>query len=186
VSYAIKFDRSQAIGLKPWTELFLLDLRTRLRIRLTALADTGADITHIPEVAAQHLGLSLATAQPVTIQTAGGAQPVQRMTCDVQVFGLKTSTTVDFSSSSLVLLGRNTMFEPGVLAAIGFDPTALHLKLDDAVVAALRLLKATGLDDPDLDLFLAVLDRNFDALNDALARGADVNITDAVIIMRYL
>jgi hypothetical protein len=50
-----------------------------------------------------------------------------------------------------------------------------------------RALQAAGVDDPDVDMFVAVLtgDEKVDALRDALERGADPNATDTQVLARY-
>jgi hypothetical protein len=79
----------------------------------------------------------------------------------------------------------------GVLDVIGRstddqDGTTQQPSSDD-MLATFRQLKAGGVDDPDVDMFIAVLegDDSIDALNDALARGADPNVTDKQVIARY-
>lgn len=57
----------------------------------------------------------------------------------------------------------------------------------EALLAKFRQIKARGVDDPDVDMFIAVLegDGSIDALKDALARGADPNISDTQLLQRY-
>ncbi len=49
----------------------------------------------------------------------------------------------------------------------------------------LRSLKQRGVEDPDLNLMLAVLDGDISALKAADAAGANVNITDTELLERY-
>lgn len=54
------------------------------------------------------------------------------------------------------------------------------------LVAKLRFLKEVKrVVDPDVDMFLAVLENAPEALRDALARGADPKVTDGALLRRY-
>lgn len=53
--------------------------------------------------------------------------------------------------------------------------------------AKLQFLKSLGIDDPNIDLFLAVTDKNsdVDAVRAALNAGADVTMTDGMLLHKY-
>jgi hypothetical protein len=55
------------------------------------------------------------------------------------------------------------------------------------MLVTFRKIEAGGVDDPDVDVFIAVFegDDSIDALKDALARGADPNVTDKQVLARY-
>ena len=55
----------------------------------------------------------------------------------------------------------------------------------DRLHKILRILKQRGVDDPDLNLMLAVLDGDISALKAAHAAGANVNVTDSELLARY-
>lgn len=82
----------------------------------------------------------------------------------------------------------------GVLDAIDKEPSDSDERIKlvdnsstDTMLAKFRQIKARGVDDPDVDMFIAVLegDGSVDTLKDALARGADPNITDTQVLRRY-
>ena len=49
----------------------------------------------------------------------------------------------------------------------------------------LKYLKEKGIDDPNIDMFLAVEKGDTAALHKAVENGADVNITDSELIQKY-
>lgn len=49
----------------------------------------------------------------------------------------------------------------------------------------LKSLKAKGIHDPDVDLFLAVFDNDVDRLKAALKEGANPNVTDTEVLRRH-
>lgn len=53
------------------------------------------------------------------------------------------------------------------------------------VMRKFRFLKARGIDDPNIDLFLAVDEGDTAKLQAAIDKGADVNISDAAILQKY-
>jgi hypothetical protein len=55
----------------------------------------------------------------------------------------------------------------------------------DPLYNALRLLKQRGIDDPDVNLMLAVLENDTFALDAAIAAGANVHITSTALLDRY-
>lgn len=55
----------------------------------------------------------------------------------------------------------------------------------DVVESKMRALQATGVADPDVDLFVAVFDRDEAGLSAALAAGADQTQTDAAVLARH-
>ncbi|MET0545276.1 MAG: hypothetical protein ABWZ40_03105 [Caulobacterales bacterium] len=50
---------------------------------------------------------------------------------------------------------------------------------------SLRLLKQSGIEDPDIEMFLAVDANDTEALKAALDRGGNPNITDSALLARY-
>ena len=49
----------------------------------------------------------------------------------------------------------------------------------------LQGVRAKGTRDPDVDLFIAVLEGDVEHLKQALAEGANVNVTDSELVKRY-
>jgi len=49
----------------------------------------------------------------------------------------------------------------------------------------LRKLKEAGVNDPRVDLFVAVFDNDIESVKDALFRGADKSVTDAWLLQHY-
>lgn len=54
-----------------------------------------------------------------------------------------------------------------------------------AAIPKLAYLKRIGVEDPDIDLFLAVSDGDTKALQSAIDRGANVNVTDSEVLRRH-
>lgn len=126
--HQVDFDRYSGISGRPWTTIYLLDASTNRRISVSALVDTGADVTQLPASAAHSLGLSLAGARTTIVQTAGGPQTTQRLSVEVQVFSKRFSTDVDFSSNPVALVGRESIFAAGSLTVLGLSDVDLYEK----------------------------------------------------------
>ena len=58
-------------------------------------------------------------------------------------------------------------------------------KRDELFERILRYLKEIGIDDPNIDLFLSVIEDDVDKARKALDNGANPNVTDYQIINRY-
>lgn len=187
MTFRVDFDDRQPIGFRPWTTLYVINAAAGLQVPLTALVDTGADVTQVPDAAAANLGIDLSAARATTVTTAGGPQTTRRMPVEVRVFGCRFWTDVDFSPNPITLIGRSSLVVPGPLEVMGLSDSELLLKLDTRahLLNHLRVLQGAGVDDPDVDLFVAVLTRDLKALQSALLRGADPNITDGELLRRH-
>ena len=79
-------------------------------------------------------------------------------------------------------------FEPDVVtqAFIALQEKSQEERSPDKLAAKLTYLKTLGIRDPNIDLFLAVLDgESVEAVKAAVEAGADVNMTDAVLLDKY-
>ncbi len=91
-----------------------------------ALVDTGADYLHLPEEAAQKVGIFLYQAPVFRISTAGGVIRMVRRNVDVEIQGVKVNVPVNFARGAVPLIGRQAIFR--VLEAAGFTTREWLLK----------------------------------------------------------
>jgi len=85
-----------------------------------ALVDTGANRLHLPDAAAESVGLTLAGARPVPVMTASGAEIVMhQLDVDVEIQGARITTACNFAPNAKPLIGRGALFK--AMKTAGFN-----------------------------------------------------------------
>lgn len=82
---------------------------------------------------------------------------------------------------------ENNVLLKAMRSIYGVDPNTAPKAGDGnaSFIAALNFLKSQGIDDPDIDLFLAVDSNDSAALKAAIDRGGNVNVTTGELLARY-
>jgi len=91
------------------------------------------------------------------------------------------------SVASFDYVVENNVLLKAMRSIYGVDPNTTP-KADDgnaSFIAALSFLKSKGVDDPDIDLFLAVDSNDGAGLKAAIDRGGNVNVTTGELLARY-
>lgn len=132
------------------------------------------------------------TADPLSqfraLQAAGVEDP------DVDMFVAILTGEVDEVRDALDRGANQSLTDTEVLArygdlldAVSAEVPRRHIPVGDQILMKFRSLQGVGVDDPDVDMFIAVLavDGGVDVLQYALDRGADPNVTASEVFARY-
>ena len=96
----------------------------------------------------------------------------------------------EFNSDLIKAIANNSKNRDGNVVVNAFFSSQKEVEEErssENLSKKLRYLKSIGIDDPNIDLFLAVMggDDNVDAAKAALEAGADVNMTDGALLEKY-
>jgi hypothetical protein len=104
---------------------------------------------------------------------------------DVRFIGRSVSDLVRGITGFSRALDDNVLIK-AMRGAVGEEQGGIDSEARDKIfVRKLKHLKGKGIEDPNIDLFLAVLGRDSKEVQDALERGADPSITDGEILSKY-
>lgn len=94
----------------------------------------------------------------------------------------------EFNSDLVNAIAKNSKNREGNVVIKVFVEAARKRTIEgnsDIFLSKLKYLKELGIDDPNIDMFLAVISDNVSALESALKAGADPSTTDTALLNKY-
>ena len=115
---------------------------------------------------------------------AGRAAGVELMFDDLTESDI--ADIADFNADLIKAISKNSENREGNgLIKVWVEIHKKQQKEDQRFAAKLNYLKSTGIEDPNIDLFLAVIDGDVSRAEKALKAGADVHTTDTTLLQKY-